>query len=494
MWAYTIYNEEEDSLFCSRDRYGIRPFNYSLNNGQFLFASESKAILKYDKSYRKPNYNSIANYCRESIGAQSEESWFKNIYRLKPAHNLKINREGKKEYKRYWDYPTKCNYNITEEEAVKEYKKLFFDSIKIRLPKTLKLGATLSSGIDSSSIVGIIDTIYKGNIDCYTASFPGFVNDEFPIAKSFSDTLSVNHHQIIPSYNNYVKELSKIIYHMESGHSSPAIFPLSYIYSNAKKSIDVCLDGESADTLLAGESTLLFVDLFIENISNLRIKQAFKELFIQIKRKKLFTAIIMFLRNNGNVFVKKMMRKFYGIENVYIGELLNYKPYRYNRKKSYDSRINKKQSENHQSALLNTLHYGDALPLMYSIENRFPFLDHRLVEYVFKLPASFKIKNGIGKRLHRKAVKDIVPESILNKPEALGFPSPLNELFLMSKDKKSDALKIISSERFIARKIFNQKELNKLIAIHQSGKKDYSRFLYRILSVELWFRVFIDEF
>ena len=115
-WAFAIFDLANEKLFCSRDRFGVKPFNYAIFDGNLIFSSEIKSILSYYISLKKPNYNVIANFCRTSVGAQHEETWFKDIFRLQPAHNLIYCKGEIKKY-RYWSYPTQTNNQINFEEA-----------------------------------------------------------------------------------------------------------------------------------------------------------------------------------------------------------------------------------------------------------------------------------------------------------------------------------------------------------------------------------------
>jgi asparagine synthase (glutamine-hydrolysing) len=124
MWAFAIYNKEKNELFCSRDRFGVKPFNYALVENQFVFSSEIKAMIHYFPQLKKPNYNVIANFCRTSIGAQIKETWFENVFRLEPAHNIIINQNGI-QLKKYWDYPKKVNYNLILKKLVKNIKSYY---------------------------------------------------------------------------------------------------------------------------------------------------------------------------------------------------------------------------------------------------------------------------------------------------------------------------------------------------------------------------------
>jgi asparagine synthase (glutamine-hydrolysing) len=165
MWAFAIYDKIKNLLFCSRDRFGVKPFCYNLSEQAFIFASEIKPLLNYDLTLKKPNYRSIANYCRFSTGAQNNETWFKNIQRLPPANNLIISR-GKVILNRYWNYPKNTNHKISFKKAKEDYRKIFIDSVKIRMRSDVKIGVALSSGLDSSTIascMALVANKYKYN-------------------------------------------------------------------------------------------------------------------------------------------------------------------------------------------------------------------------------------------------------------------------------------------------------------------------------------------
>ncbi|MBK7132487.1 MAG: hypothetical protein IPH69_06595 [Bacteroidales bacterium] len=134
MWAFAIYDNIDCTLFCSRDRFGIKPIYYATINGQFIFSSEIKGIITYFPKLKEPNYSLISNYCRKSIGAQTKDTWFENIYRIEPAHNLTVDSSGVNSY-RYWDYPRKVQRNITFNNAIQTYKEILIDSVKLRNEK-----------------------------------------------------------------------------------------------------------------------------------------------------------------------------------------------------------------------------------------------------------------------------------------------------------------------------------------------------------------------
>jgi asparagine synthase (glutamine-hydrolysing) len=506
MWAFAIYDKKNNSLFCSRDRFGVKPFNYSIVEGQLIFSSEIKSIIKYFPVLKNPNYKVIANYCRTSIGAQHKETWFKDVFRLQPGFNISIKKSEINIY-RYWNYPKKIDLEIKFEEAVDSYRKLFKDAVKLRMRSDVPVGLTLSSGLDSSSIAC---TLKENRCDIkhtYTASFQNNIfhksekanfNSNVTIDEPFLVNKLTSDIGLVPTfidvdYSNYIGNLKKIIWHLESGHGSPAIYPLDQVLKRAKEDVIVILEGQGADELLGGYIVNVMPYYFLKLVSNLKFKKAFNELKIFSKTYSLSSALKLFIRNSELKFLKKIFYKLSGIDKLLIGPLQGHSlmnDYPQNPKGCEDS-INSHLYKAHTGGLVNLLHYGDAISMSHSMESRLPFMDYRLVEFVFSLPAEFKVRMGLGKYIHRISMEGIVPDYILNNPFKFGFDSPLKHLFLESSDNGPKS--ILLSEKFFKRGLFSRKAILKCLSDLEKGKKDYSRILFRILSVELWFQKFIDD-
>lgn len=506
MWAFAIYDIGANKMFCSRDRFGIKPFNYAIVNSQLIFGSEIKAIISYFPQLKVPNYNVIANYCRKSTGAQIKETWFKDIFRLEPAHNLVIENSEIRIY-RYWDYPRKVDKGLVFSEAVKKYRELLSEAVELRMRSDVPVGFTLSSGLDSTSIVCLLRNKFEGNKNTYTAAFDNtefnssekqlFKNDieinEPALVKKVAKELDLTPSIIQIEYENYVENLSKIIYHLESGHSSPAVIPLFQILAKAREEVTVLLEGQGADEMLGGYINSALPVYFLELLHHLRFKKAYKEFKIFIKNYSFKMALMILVRQSNLVFFKKLYYKVSGMESLYLNELGKYKEIKDypNEPRGFDNLLNKHLYKDHTGVLVDLLHYGDAISMSQSLESRLPFMDYRLVEFAFTLPSEFKIKNGLGKYIHRVAMKGIVPDYILENPLKFGFNSPLSNLF--KSEDISSPKSILLSERCLNRKLFSEKALIKAFSDQKSGKKDHARTLYRLLSVELWFREFIDS-
>jgi asparagine synthase (glutamine-hydrolysing) len=510
-WAFAIYDLVNEKLFCSRDRFGVKPFNYAVVDGNLIFSSEIKSILSYYNCLKQPNFNVIANFCRTSVGAQHEETWFKEIFRLQPAHNLIYSKGEIKKY-RYWSYPTRTNNKISFEKAKNIYKELFIDAVKIRMRSDVPVGTTLSSGIDSNSIVFTLRRFHREKHHTFTACFNSaeydklekkvYVSndikiDESEVVRKYTKDLGLTTHFIESSYDSFVSDLKRLIYHLESGHSSTAILPLMQIMEYAHDYVTVVLEGQGADEML-GYQQKHFISTLIESVKSLRFAQA-RNIYMKTTKTYSFSyAFIMYLRYLSNDFtiLNRIYEFITGLDKVFSNKLRVKKRMSdtpVDKTLRFDCSLNKELYRQHAGGLGNLLHYGDAISMANSLESRLPFMDFRLVEFSFSLPWHFKIHEDLTKFIHREAMKGVLPEEILNSALKFGFNTPVSQFFKLANKLSVKPLDIILSEKCLSRGLFNKEKLVLIINEHESGKKNHSTFLYRLLTVELWFQTFIDD-
>jgi asparagine synthase (glutamine-hydrolysing) len=509
-WAFAIYDLVNEKLFCSRDRFGVKPFNYAVVDGTLIFSSEIKSIIHYFNELKQPNYNVISNFCRTSVGAQHEETWFKEIFRLQPAYNLTYCKGEIKKY-RYWSYPTQTNNKISFEEAKNKYKELFIDAVKIRMRSDVPVGTTLSAGIDSNSIVFTLRGFHKEKHHTFTACFNSaeydkleneiYVSndlkiDESIVVKKYTEDIGIITHFIDCSYDSFVSDLKRVIYHLESGHSSTAILPLMQVMECAHDYVTVVLEGQGADELL-GYQQKHFISTIIASVKSLRFDYALNIFKKSIKTYSFSYALLMYFRYLSNycTIINKIYEYSSGKNKVFSKKLKVKKRMSdtlVDKTLKFDSSINEELYRQHAGGLGNLLHYGDAISMANSIESRLPFIDFRLIEFSFSLPWYFKIHEDLTKYIHREAMKGIVPQEILNSALKFGFNTPTSQFFKNENKLVVKPLEIIMSDKCIMRGLFNKEMLVRIINEHDSGKKNHSTFLYRLLTVELWFQVFID--
>lgn len=488
MWSFAILNVESGKLFCSRDRFGVKPFNYYLDKNIFIFSSEIKAILQYDAKLKRPNYNSIGLFCREGICGEIEETWFQDIKRLMPGHNLIIS-NGEVEIIKYYNHPTNT-VEISFDEAKKQFRDLFEDSVKLRMRSDVPVGTTLSGGLDSTSIVATVREFFNEEHNTFTAHFPNFENDEYAGAKKTNEILNLTGNPIVIQYGeNYLEVLNKIIFHLESGHLSPSIFPLWRIYEQSTKKVTVLLEGQGADELLGGYIVSFGGTFLMEQLQRAQFNNFIKQFRLLKKNYSLKSIITLYFRLHLPISIRTLIRKnILKYESIFDGNLkkVEYPPKIKNQSNS--ALINILQ-EAHQTTLVNLLHYGDALSMAFSLESRLPFMDYRLVDFCFKLPPEYLINDGKGKYILREAMKDILPEHIYKDTKKLGFPSPVDKFFRENKDLLKS---ILLSDTCKSRDIFNAVVLEKFID-DKMDKNSGERIIFRIICVELWFRIFIDK-
>jgi asparagine synthase (glutamine-hydrolysing) len=481
MWAFVIYDSKRDHFFCSRDRFGVKPFVYNINSDRFLFSSEAKTLLAYDHNLKKPNYNSIGLFCRESIGAEIPETWFEGILRLQPGHNM-IVKSGKTQISKYYEYP-KSIRKISFEEAKRKFRYLFEDAVKLRMRSDVPVGTTLSSGLDSSCVVAGVRQVYNGIHNTYTADFPNFGNNEYPQAEKTNYYYHLNGHPVTIHFNDQsIDSLKKLVYHLESGHSSPAILPLWRIYAEAKKDVTVVLEGQGADELLGGYIQHFAGDFIAEQLKRLKFLGVIRNLRKLGMNYSLKTIFIFFLRLSFPPLLRTFVRRYIlKTEKLLTGPIEKFE-YRYRATTNSESSFTRALQYSH--------HYGDAISMAFAIESRLPFMDYRLVDFVMTLPSNYLIAEGKGKYLQREALKDILPDFINKDVKKLGFNTPIEDFFERNKKVVGD---ILLDKRCLNRGLFEKKELESLINsdFHASLYKSY--FLFRLLNVELWFRKFIDQ-
>lgn len=513
MWAFAIYDEVDKTLFASRDRFGIKPFNYAVTDGRLLFASEIKSILHFQPELAQPDDTAIANFCRTSVGAQHEQTWFRDILRLQPGFNLGVDAEGEIKVWRYWDYPAALTTKVDFETARKQYTDLFNDAVRLRMRSDVPLGITLSSGVDSNSIAYTMQAINPVRHHSYTARFNDEEAltqdasiyqdrssriDESLVALAVAKELDLNAHVVNTDYSDFVERLTRVIYHLESGNSSPAVIPLMQLLHEARKTLVVVMDGQGADELLAGYISAVLWPALKDLIREGRIWEAWRSLSEYLRTYTLRSVVLLAVRQatNGIPFMTQLQQRLRGLDRIYGARLRNQPTiadHPHLPAKPGESALSRRLHEQHTGGLVNLLHYGDAISMANSLEARVPFLDHRLVELVWPMPSDFKVRLGLGKYIHREAMRGVVASSILDERTKHGFTTPIGRQFRKTGLGESDPLAVLLSDRSLARGLFDRQGLERVAREHLDGRKDHGPLLFRLLSVELWFRIFIDD-
>lgn len=491
MWAFVIFDKKNNTLFASRDRYGIKPFYYTIENNKLLFASEIPAILAVSEKHPKANQQAIFDFLVFNRTDQSEETFFENIFKLKHGHCIHIDLNKKSDQmtiSKWYDLRSNLKEAVSSNE---EYFKLFTDAVELRMRSDVPVGVCLSGGLDSSSILSVLLTDKKNaEINTFSAIYnKGDKGDESEFIDLYKD--QVKHmHFTTPNGDDLLNDLSSFV----KAHGEPIPSTSAYaqyrVMQLAKGAVTVTLDGQGADEQLAGYH-YFFGLYYKELLFKFRFGKLFKEIIANYKKHRSLFALKTFV---FFLLPKKLRTKLRVSEKGYLNEV-------FNQQHSKHSEIagNIYGSANLKEALIDHFEYkmehhlkwGDFNSMWHSIESRMPFLDHRLVERTISLPSDQIIQNGSTKFILREAMKGVLPDKITNRADKVGFATPEGEWF---RQPKFRALieSIINSSSFSNRGIIDVSKAKALFEKHLKREIDISKEIWKWIHLELWFREFMD--
>ena len=495
MWAFAIWDGEKNELFCSRDRFGIKPFYYFYNEGTFIFASEIKAILKATGEVPQPDTDTINEYIVEGMLCHGEKTFFKNILRLPPATNLIIDSRGKIKLKKFWRYNSTLKKNSGKRNEDR-FLELFKDSVKLRLRSDVQNGITLSGGLDSSSIAAMCSELNGDDIHTYSAVFPGYHLDESSYISLITEKFNLKSVLIYPRPDDFIEELRKMIWHMDYPTlSRPAFSYFEIMKDIGRSDSKVILEGQGADEQLAGyvhKYTHLYIaDIFRDR--ELSVSDKISKIFKTVKNTYKTSGFKPFFVSLGKIFpfLHALFKRIIGIEGV-LGTSGTREREEQNEDehiKSGSELMTRLYKDHSRENLPYLLKYGDALSMANSVESRLPFLDYRIVEFVFSLPYSEIMDEGSSKNILRNSLGHLLPEKIAGRSK-IGFATPVGEW--LNKNINNLVNSVLLSEKAKSRNLYDQQKIRRLIRIQRSGIVDVSNYLFRLISLELWFQIFID--
>lgn len=425
MWAFTLYDKQNDIFLISRDRFGKKPFYYYQDNEVFLFASEIKAILAHPKVKAESNLSFLNNYLKYGCREYFQETAFKNIYRFDFSSYFEGNLEDilrTFKPKKFWEIKPNLSREHFDENKAKEYAQAYYelleDAVRIRLRADVKVGSALSGGLDSSSIVYLVNKLLKEQgkaelQETFSSVYKseGTENcDESEYINIMAHSLGVHSNQIEPKEQEIPSEHEKMIYALENPPENSLMSSWYTFKLVSHTNVKVTLDGQGADEQLAGYlpylinyiASLSFTDLFQESYRCSSIPDARRYVLIG--------------------FIVGLFRSFFG-EKILIFILKEVL------KKNFEPNLNQKLSDDITGNLITLIHYADHTSMAYSIESRMPFMDYRLVEFLASVPASYKMHNGWTKYLARLAFNGKLPDEINWRRDKMGWPIPEKKWF-----------------------------------------------------------------
>jgi asparagine synthase (glutamine-hydrolysing) len=434
MFAFAIWDRQEQTLFAARDRFGEKPFYYHRDekSGTFCFASEIKALfaagvdLDYDGS-RLLNYLAVG-YTEHPVN--HEHTFYKNIRSLPAAHYLMLRAGTAPATVRWWRLNTN-QVAVSTDEAIDRFTTLFHESVRRRLRSDVPVGTSLSGGLDSSSVVataaGFKNPLYSHK--SFSAIFPGYIKDESYHIRLVSARYQLESHFTAPDAATLADDFSSFMHYHEQPISTASVYAQYKVYQAAKQEqVTVLLDGQGADEVLAGYSKYIhwyLQERWRSNANGISAEiKAFRnnDLPFTWSYRNLFAAWFPSLtaKELTSQAQKQLLRNPY-INSDFISAHLDHSSFY----KPEVRKLNDLLAFNTNSfGLGELLRYADSNSMAHSREVRLPFLQHELVELIFSLPTSFKMQQGWTKWVLRKSMEQVLPREIVWRKEKIGFEPP----------------------------------------------------------------------
>lgn len=431
MWAFIIYDIQENDLIISRDRFGIKPLYYFEDTRYFIFASEIKAIHKANLESKIFDTQRLKSFLVNGDDSYSALTVFKNIKRFPAASYYVMNSEvpqlEEENISIYWRLNINSDKYLPDENNINKnldtYRDILESAVSLRRRSDVKVGAALSGGLDSSSIVYFIMNAAGDKPDVFETFSSVYTDtelsklDESKYIEHLSDHLKVRNNKIVPNKDYAFKDFSDIAYHADLPINSSLISGW-YTYRLIKQSgVTVTLDGQGADEILAGYNSY-----YLAHLKDLRLK----DLIGEIKSVRENYPDL----NTNKIVAAKIISSIPEFLRITIINKLNLS-------KIYSLPLNQVLALDMRNNLGNLLRYGDFLSMAHSVESRLPFLDYRLVEFLFSLNRCYKISKGWSKYISRLAMNGLLPNQVVWRKEKIGWPSP--EEYWFGKIFKDDA-------------------------------------------------------
>jgi len=503
MWAFALYDMDARILFCSRDRYGIKPFYYTFNKDFFRFGSEIKQLLiqlrdralNLPMLWRSQKINALLAY--------GDETYFHSVKALKPGHHL-ILKDGRLTTHCYdeWDTSSFESSKLSFPEAVEHYRQLFLDSVSLQMRSNVEVGSCLSGGMDSSAIVcaaaGLTERAFQTFSSFYVEDK---ALDERQWIGLVAEQTGAVSHLVSPVCNKAVDWFEQATWHNDLPVGAGFVSQFAVMQLAKEQGIKVLLDGQGSDELTAGykhASYRYFADLLRQG----RFAELGSGLADYLGDKPLETAF--------STLPKILLSALLKEQQLYRLEFRHYRFEPFNKEFQQQAKAqlthradllaeirnlltsrlsNFLYNMMHSTSIQTLLHYEDRMAMAHSVESRVPFLDYRLVDFAFSLPSSFKVKPPLGKYIHREAMRELIPPAIYQRRDKAIFSTPFYSVWL--RDKLSGYVQdLFASASFRQRGIYNLQLIDRKWQDFLEGSQEDGEMLFNLIALEHWFRVF----
>lgn len=469
-YAIAVFDKKKKELFLGRDRFGVRPLFYSLNDEEICFSSEAKAMLPFLTNVSLSK-SSIFSFAQCSF-LKSPLSFFEGVFQIEAGCYGIFNSDSCFKTTRYWELPLDQEKNqVSEKDALMKIKNILVDSVKLRLQSDVPVGVFLSGGIDSSIIAKIVSDLNSKVVESFTIDFTNKSFSESQKAKDFAKECNLNHSVYIHHDEDAVKNFPRMIYHTESILNTGSPMAFYGLAEFAKKKVDVILGGEGADEVFCGygfqnielkkqklQRWYLKPFMFIVKLY-LYYKDQLNDYFPPEKEIKYVEEIFGKFSPGLQFFARKgeKMLTMLKLKNVDVDE----EKLKVRKQFDYFIDFSKKLTEFDYMTFIDfrtwlenhlLLINGDRPTMATTIESRYPYLDYRLVEYVCQLPSSLKVNSDISKFLLRSIQIDGLNKKIMDRKKVPFLAPACKPFFDENLKEKYKYIEYMTSENTILKK------------------------------------------
>ncbi|MFQ5648755.1 MAG: asparagine synthase (glutamine-hydrolyzing) [bacterium] len=506
MFAFAVLDLRHQTIFLARDRLGIKPLYYYIDAEKFVFASEIKSILQIQAIPRTVDLQALDNFLTFEY-IPSPLSIFKNILKLPPGHTLTLH-DGEVVVKEYWDV---CfdEQERPEEELCELLLDLFQDAVKLRLMSDVPLGAFLSGGIDSSSIVALMSRAMNRPVETFSIGFAESTYNESSYARTVANHFGTKHHEFILE-PNALELTEKLVAHLDEPFGDFSIFPTYLVSKMAREFVTVSLSGDGGDELFGGYDT--YIANRMGNAYS-RIPRPFRSGLLSpifgklpptdkkkglLNRVKRFDEgmqlpadlqhtrwmIFMQSQEKARLYAPETLAALQGLDSYgFIRDCFDHAP--------TSDKLNQQLYVDIKTYLVDDILVKvDRMSMATSLETRVPFLDHRFVEFAATVPGHLKLKGTKTKYLLKKAMGTLLPEEIRKRGKE-GFSIPIKNW--LKTDLRALMLDVLAPEKIRREGFFSSKYVEKLISEHLNGHENHSHRLWALMVFGIWQNIYLES-
>jgi len=497
MFALAVWDERRAELLLARDRLGIKPLYYTVASGRLVFASELKAILQVEGIERRLSWGAVSHLFT-SLCTPAAQSIVEGVRKLEPGHLLVASAERGIRIERYWDVSFDPDGGRDETELVERLRGMLDESVRLHMVSDVPVGAFLSGGIDSSSVVAIMARQASGPVKTFSIGFDEQDYDELRYARQVAERCDTEHHELVvrPDAVDLVEDLA---WFLDEPFGDSSALPTFMVSRLASQFVKVALSGDGGDELFAGydryrvEARERRRELIPRPIrgalgalagampETMRGRNLMRHLALEGPARYL-DAMTLFRAEEKRRLFRPAAFEMMALEDPWRAEA------EWMARPNGDWLSTLQYLDLKSYLPLDILTKVDRMSMAHGLETRVPLLDHRLVEFAATIPASLRLRDGVGKHILKRAMRGVLPDPIIDRPKQ-GFAVPLGRWFRGRLD--GFVRDLLLSQESRGRGIFSAPYIEGLIERHGAGRPNDLK-LWTLISFELWCRTFLD--